>query len=157
MSNIPSIFHIFIFFIIKHSKPFISIFVNLWKNKKNKLKQFLQRILKEVVKKKYNTWNIRRLVDKTFVPGTQWTSVLYWKLSDFRSQILFIKTAHHRTLLEKLWLGKASQSPNLYNQISNNCEVSHSNLTFPSTSRCWLLLYVLFSSVKMFYQVIGSW
>ena len=33
--------------------------------------------------KKNNVWIISRLVDKSFVPGTQQTSVLYWRLSDF--------------------------------------------------------------------------
>ena len=33
--------------------------------------------------KKNNTWNIRRLVDKSFVPANQRTSVLYCRLSDF--------------------------------------------------------------------------
>ena len=33
--------------------------------------------------KKNNPWNIRRLVDESFVPANQRTSVLYWRLSDF--------------------------------------------------------------------------
>ena len=52
------------------------------KNKKNKLKGFLQRILQEIMKKD-NTWNIRRLVNETIVPSTQRPSILYWRLSDF--------------------------------------------------------------------------
>ena len=32
---------------------------------------------------KNNAWNIRHLVDKSFVPSTQGASTLYWKLSDF--------------------------------------------------------------------------
>ena len=32
----------------------------------------------------FNTLNIRRFVDKSFVPANQWTSVLYSRLSDFR-------------------------------------------------------------------------
>ena len=43
---------------------------------KNKLKGFLQRILQEILKKN-NTWNIRRLVNESFVQATQQTSVLY--------------------------------------------------------------------------------
>ena len=35
--------------------------------------------------KKNNTWNIRRLVDESFVPLAQPTSVLYCKLTDFKS------------------------------------------------------------------------
>ena len=33
-----------------------------------------------------NTWNIRHLVDKTFVPSAQRTSVLYSRLTDFKMQ-----------------------------------------------------------------------
>ena len=47
------------------------------------MKRFLQRILQEIMKKKNNTWNIRRLVDESF---TQRPSVLYWRLSDFLSK-----------------------------------------------------------------------
>ena len=32
--------------------------------------------------KKRNTCNIRRLVDKSFVPSAQWTSVIYCRLTD---------------------------------------------------------------------------
>jgi hypothetical protein len=31
---------------------------------------------------KNNAWNIRRLVDESFLPGNQGPSVLYWRLSD---------------------------------------------------------------------------
>ena len=34
--------------------------------------------------KKNNTWNIRHLVDESFVPVNQQTSVLYCRLSDFK-------------------------------------------------------------------------
>ena len=37
---------------------------------KYKLKRFLQRIMQEIGEKN-NTWNIRRLVDESFVPATQ--------------------------------------------------------------------------------------
>ena len=37
------------------------------------MKWFLQRILQEIEKKKNNAWNIRRLVDESFVPVTQRT------------------------------------------------------------------------------------
>ena len=32
---------------------------------------------------KHETWNIRRLVEETFVPSTQRPSVLYSRLTDF--------------------------------------------------------------------------
>ena len=35
--------------------------------------------------KKNNAWNIRRLVDESFVPASQRTSVLYCRLTDFKS------------------------------------------------------------------------
>ena len=34
---------------------------------------------------KKNTWNVRCLVDESFVPSAQRTSVLYCRLSDFNS------------------------------------------------------------------------
>ena len=69
-----------------HSKLFILIFVKLQKNKKNKLKGFLQIILQEIIKK-IHTWNIRRLVDETIVPSTHLPRVLCWRLTDFYSVI----------------------------------------------------------------------
>ena len=48
------------------------------------MKVFLQRILQEVMKKN-NTWNIRHLVDNSFVPLSKWPSVLYSRLTDFKS------------------------------------------------------------------------
>ena len=60
----PSIIFISLFLIdFGHSKLF-----------KDKLKQFLKRILQEIARKK-NTWNIRCLVDESFVPASQRTSV----------------------------------------------------------------------------------
>ena len=47
------------------------------------MKGFLQRILQDFMKKN-DTWNIRRLVDESFVPSAQQTSILYCRLSDFR-------------------------------------------------------------------------
>ena len=47
-----------------------------------KLKPFLQRILQEIMKKN-NTWNIKCLVNESFVPVNQGTSILYCRLSDF--------------------------------------------------------------------------
>ena len=33
-----------------------------------------------------NTWNIRRLVDDSFVPSSEQPSVLYCKLTDFKRE-----------------------------------------------------------------------
>ena len=41
--------------------------------------------------KKNNTWNIRRLVDDLFVPSSKQPSVLYCKLTDFKSCYIFSK------------------------------------------------------------------
>ena len=35
---------------------------------------------------KNKVWNIRHLVDESFIPATQQTRVLYCRLSDFRAQ-----------------------------------------------------------------------
>ena len=47
---------------------------------------------------KKNTWNVRHLLDESFVPSAQRTSILYCRLSDFRWQwhdesrwLLFLK------------------------------------------------------------------
>ena len=44
--------------------------------------------------KNNNTWNIRHLVDESFVPASQQTSVLYWRLTDFYSACCSAQTAH---------------------------------------------------------------
>ena len=46
----------------------------------------MQRILQEIMKKN-NTWNIRRLVDDSFVPSSKQPNVLYCKLTDFNSVV----------------------------------------------------------------------
>ena len=74
MSYEPSIIFISLFLIdFGHSKLF-----------KDKLKQFLKRILQGIARKKNNTWNIRCLVDESFVPASQKTSLSYWRLTDFK-------------------------------------------------------------------------
>ena len=45
----------------------------------------IKTILQDSMKKKNNTWNIRRLVDESLVPSAQRTSVLYRRLSDFNA------------------------------------------------------------------------
>ena len=48
------------------------------------LQKWKQRVLSALSLKKKNGWNIRCLVDEPFVPSTQWASVLYWRLWDFK-------------------------------------------------------------------------
>ena len=45
---------------------------------------YILNFLQEIMKKIY-TWNIRRLVDNSVVPSAQRTSILYCRLSDFRT------------------------------------------------------------------------
>ena len=57
---------------------------------------------------KKNTWNVRHLVNESFVASVQQTSVLYCKLLDIRTQIqncwaLFLLLSHEMTkILEKM-------------------------------------------------------
>ena len=37
--------------------------------------------------KKNNNWNIRRLIDESFVTASQWNSILYCRLTNFRTHI----------------------------------------------------------------------
>ena len=48
----------------------------------------MQRVLQDSTKKNDN-WNIRRLVDKSFVPSAQRTSISYCRLMDFKQSLLF--------------------------------------------------------------------
>jgi hypothetical protein len=61
-------------------------FCKVIKKWKNELKEFLQRILQQIMKEN-NTWNIRHLVDESFGPSTKQPSVLYWRLTDFKLPI----------------------------------------------------------------------
>ena len=61
----------------------------------------MQRFLQEIMKKN-NTWNIRRLVDESFVPATQRPSVLHWRLSDFLS--LFSSPSRHHVYQLFTWV-----------------------------------------------------
>ena len=58
------------------------------KKYKNRLNWFLNRILQDFLKKN-NAWNTKRLVDDSFVPSTQQTTVLDCKLMDFRSHFFY--------------------------------------------------------------------
>ena len=51
---------------------------------------------------KNNTWNIRRLVDESFVPVTQRPSELYWRFSDFKT--LLTKTGRPSAKIQFLEL-----------------------------------------------------
>ena len=51
-----------------------------------------------------NVWNIRRMVDNSFIPANQRTSVSYCRLSDFTFTRMFTKTAHVKSFLKCLYL-----------------------------------------------------
>ena len=57
-------------------------FCKIIKNTKINWNDFCKEFCKKLWKKNH-TWNIRRLVDESFVPANQRPSVLYWRLSDF--------------------------------------------------------------------------
>ena len=100
--DVSSISCFILFIELGHSKLFIFIFVILWKkNKKINWQDFCKEFARN--HEKNDTWNIRRLVDNSFVPSSKWPSVyckltefwsmgqltqlpslLYWRLSDFR-------------------------------------------------------------------------
>ena len=74
-SDVPSIILFIFSYRLRALNTLFFYFCEFMKKKKKKSKQFLQRILKEIIKKK-NTWHIGRLVDKSFVLANQKTSVL---------------------------------------------------------------------------------
>ena len=56
---------------------------------------------------KISTWNIRRLVDESFVPATQRPSALYWRLSDFWLKLMSIP---HHIKKHPLWSRKLGKT-----------------------------------------------
>ena len=83
VSDVPSIIFFMISFKILCKNPFNLFFYEIIKNKRKGWNDFCKEFFKKLWKKN-NTWNIRRLVDESFVPANQQTSVLYWRLSDFK-------------------------------------------------------------------------
>ena len=65
-----------------HSKLFIFIFVKLQKYIETNWKDFCKEFCKKSWKKN-NIWNIRRLVDDSFVPSSKRPSIWYCKLTNF--------------------------------------------------------------------------
>ena len=79
-----------------YSKLFV-LYYKVMRKWKNKLKGFLQRILKEIIKKILGTsdaWSMRQ--------SSQQPRVSYWRLPDFWSQISKQKDGHH------LWIRSCS-------------------------------------------------
>ena len=111
----------------------------------------MQRILQEIVKKN-NTWNIRRLVNKLFVPANQQTRVLYCRLSDFKLFISFV------------WLGltnvfQAAVDPSRYHVRHSAANVicvmkmlSHLIQLCNDRKHCWVALILHLFSIS-----IQSW
>ena len=65
-------------------------FCKLQKNIKMNWNNFLQRLWN--CGKKSNTWKMRHLVNESFVPVTQQTSISYWRLLDFYCLLIVIWT-----------------------------------------------------------------
>ena len=83
-------FQLFFFFIISYRlralKTLYFHFCNLIKKIRIFAKNF-----ERFYEKKNNTWNIRPLVDELFVPTAQQTSVLYCRLTDFRTMYSLLR------------------------------------------------------------------
>ena len=53
--------------------------------------------------KKNNAWNIRRLVDESFVPASQRTIVLYCRLTDFKIAWHSCDGTCHALMFSDVW------------------------------------------------------
>ena len=74
----------------------ILFFVILYKKEKQIERIFAKNLARN--HEKNNTWNIRPLVDDSFVPSSKQLGVLYCKLMDFKSDAVF----EFRILIVKL-------------------------------------------------------
>ena len=83
--HVPSI--IFCFIVFYRLGALKNLYFYFQRIKKHKLKQFLKSSLQQIVKKEiHNTWNIRCLVDESFVPASsQGSSVSYRRFTDFKT------------------------------------------------------------------------
>ena len=82
--------------------------------------------------KRDNAWNIRRLVNESFVPPSQQTSILYCRLSDFKS---------NNKLLLKLHVD--------ITQSSSNSLTQPASFLFALTY-CQILRWAMFKQIKPF-------
>ena len=87
-SDVPSI----IFFFMISCKMLCKNVFNVFFYKFTKIKTKSFECPKSNKIWKNNTWNVRHLVDESFVSSAQQTSVSYCRLSDFRSCCLFNST-----------------------------------------------------------------
>ena len=88
-SDIPSIIFFHNFLQNSQQKLFQFIFIFFYKFTKIRIKSF--ECPKSIKSIKKNTWNIRLLVDDSFVPLSKQPSVIYCRLTDFQC---VIKTKH---------------------------------------------------------------
>ena len=103
---------------------------------------------------KKNTWNIRRLVNKSFVPLAQRTSILYCRLSDFNGICpSFNCVTWHSWTRDKF-----------YQSIVSGCNLWHSpNLSIALTDALPNKLKFIFTSYQIKFQnliilqVIEDW
>ena len=88
-SDVPSIIFFHDFLQNSLQKSFQFIFLFFYKITKIKIKSFeCPKSIKSI--EKNNTWNIWLLVDDSFVPSSKQPSVIYCRLTDFKSN--FIQT-----------------------------------------------------------------
>ena len=84
-ADVPSIISFYTFYRLRALKTLYFYFCNfIKKNKKINWKDFCKEFCKKSWKKN-NTWNIRQLVDDSFVPSSKQPSILYCKLTDLKS------------------------------------------------------------------------
>ena len=86
VSDVPSFIFFYTFYRLRALKTFYFYFCNLKKNKKMNWKDFCKEFCKKSWKKN-NIWNIRRLVDDSFVPSSKRPSIWYCKLTNFNWEI----------------------------------------------------------------------
>ena len=95
--------------------------------------------------KKNNAWNIRRLVDESFVPLTQRPSILYWRLSDFRKCLESKYASIHMVGRSKLFRSTSWQAvlPQIFTRIT-----LLSSLVAIANCLCCLQVFGCFSIVQ---------
>ena len=120
------------------------------------MKQFLKRILQEIVKKN-NTWNIRCLVDELFLPAPLQPIVSYWRLSNFKvwkGQFYFILIQFNTILVSSPTYAHNSDNC-IFLWISKKCCLCTSKLAAEEASRPLLAQWFTFIA-QLQTQILSS-
>ena len=81
-SDVPSIIFFIISYRLRSTQNSLFYFLQNYKKVRKKIEIIFAKNFARLYEKKKNTWKIRHLVDKSFVPATQRIGVLYCRLSD---------------------------------------------------------------------------